>query len=136
MTVDATTLEGARAALFEALNVDAVLSVVDADDKRIVTNVVDVEPHPSQMDKQCTITIFATGVTPDWWQFAIRIYHSIKVNHASAQYNIGLVIAGIEDAFNTASGVSLGPSEWQIGWSDNIAYMVAQSDVVVGREDF
>lgn len=136
MSFDASTLEGARAALYAALNVDAVLSVTDADDRPIVTNVVDYEPHPTRMDKQCTVTIFATGVTADWWQFAIRIYHSILTSHEAGQKNIDRVVLGVKNAFDAAGIASIGPSEWQIGWSDNIAYMVAQADVVIGREDF
>jgi hypothetical protein len=130
----ATTLEEARALLFAALDVAVVNNVVGAGGQPAVTKVFDHEPHPKETAQPGWVTIFATGVTPDDWLFAIRIYQTIDVDQHEAQTNIGVVIDAIDAAL--ASATNVGPSQWTIGFTDNLDAVVAQSDVEIGREDY
>jgi hypothetical protein len=123
-----SSLAAARTLLYNALNVTGVTDVV--------TRVFDYEPAAGEMAKPASITIFASGVTPDFWQFAARIYHATDVNAEAAQKNIDIIILAVEAAMKTAGVVNIGPSQWEIGFTDGIDALVAQTDVQIGREDF
>lgn len=126
----ATTLTEARALLFAALDV-ATVNDLDA-----VKKVFDYEPNPAETSEPGIVTIFASGVTPNEWLFSIRIYQVGDYGEESAQRNIDAVIGAVETALTTTPVGNVGPSQWTIGWADNIRALVAQSDVTVGREDY
>jgi hypothetical protein len=123
-----SSLAAARTLLYNALNVTGVNGVV--------TRVFDYEPAAGEMAKPASVTIFATGVTPDFWQFAARIYHTTDTSAEAAQKNIDIIILAVEAAMHTAGIVNIGPSQWTIGFTDGIDALVAQSDITIVREDF
>lgn len=124
-----TSMALARAALYAALDVPAV-NALDG-----VAKVFDYEPAGQEMGRDVIVTIFATGVTPDEWQFSVRIYAHPDMGQEAAQRALDIVILGVEDALTTAGVGNIGPSQWTIGFTDNIGALVAQSDVIIGRED-
>lgn len=125
-----TTLAAARALLFAALNVNAVTSL-DA-----VTGVFDYEPDPAETAEPGIVTIFASGITPDFFLFSIRCYYVGDYGEEAAQRNLDAMIEAVQTALSTTGVGNIGPSQWTIGWGDNIRALVAQSDVQIGREDY
>lgn len=122
------SLAAARALLYDAL------APLDSND--LVTKVYDHEPPIGDLAKPAAVTMFATGVDPNFWLFVIHIYHGLGVSAEAAQKNVDELILAVEVAVESPGVANIGPSQWTIEYIAEIDAIVATSNVQIGREDF
>jgi hypothetical protein len=78
------------------------------------------------------LVLTTAGISPDEWQFALRIYCDIGVQPRKAQQDLDAVMLAVEDRVDS----HFGPSSWVVGpHPDNGAVLVAEWIVQCGRED-
>lgn len=95
--------------------------------------VFDHEPGAEGWLHPCSVTLSPAGMEPTDWLVAVRVYVDGKVVAATAQDLLVDVSVKVDQLLR--DGVAFGPSRWAFGWEPNLGCWVAQSDVMIGRED-
>jgi len=116
------TLAEARADLFALL--DGPMDSVDA--------VYDHEPH-RETSGPCYVTVELDSITPREQRWAVRVYSQAADSPEEAAHTLDAAVAAVDDRLVEAT---VGPSEWQIGYDDNLTSFVARVFVTVQRETF
>lgn len=91
----------------------------------------DHEPAPGDLNGNPAITVAWVGMSPEWWQYAVRLYVDPRPNAQLADTQIMTLVPLIE----AAVGAVFGPSQWTREWNPDIARWVVTWLVLAGRED-
>lgn len=96
-----------------------------------VTGVYAFEPLAGHMAKPTAVTISTAGMDPDFYQLALRAYHTAEVDAKAAQDNLDVIVLAIEARLSSGF-VS---STWSVDYDPEIDAFVATTIIPAGRED-
>lgn len=97
-----------------------------------ITKVYGFEPGADSNLDRC-ITIAATGMDADFFEFAVRIY--VRVSDASRAADVLYAAVDAVDA-RLRSTAAFGGSDWGFDYSPEMNTFVATNTIRAGREDY
>lgn len=128
-----STLANAKAELFGLVASNTTTGVPVASLSAVgVVKCYDYEPRAGDLAKPIAVTVSTAGMTPDFWQFALRLYVSADVSVKDAQTQLDSAMVAI-DGLMTAG---FGPSQWTVEYVPEFQAMVASLALEVGRQDY
>lgn len=98
----------------------------------LVTQVYDHEPQPGAAQKPVAVTLFPTGIDPEFFRVTLRIYASVDTDPRGATRNLETTIAEIDRLLPS----TVGPSSWTIVYSQDLDAIVGGIELSAGREDY
>lgn len=125
-----TTLNDRKSELDTILGLDDYTSKVDG-----VTAAFDHEPANRGGLPPVFTTCVIGGMTPDAWQFVVRLYIDVTGDVVGAQRDLGTLMVAVDDAIAASS--RFGPSNWTVEIDTvNTKAIIATNLLDAGREDF
>lgn len=89
------------------------------------------EPLSGQMAKPTAVTVSTAGMDPDFYQLAVRIYHTADVDVKVAQDTLDGLILAVEGRLTSG----FGEAAWVVDYSPDLNAFVATCVIPIGRED-
>jgi hypothetical protein len=130
--VSRTTLQNTLTEMYGLLASDANGTPVTALANAGATKVYPHEPGAAGVVKPCGVTISPSAIEPLEWGVALRVYVADLTPDKAQDLLIDVPVA--IDAL-LAAGQGYGPSNWEMGWEQDIGCWAAVSTLRVGRED-
>lgn len=93
--------------------------------------VYDHEPKPGDALRNCFVTVAPVGMTPDYWQLAVRVYSTWDDGAKQAQDRLLAAMVAADEAMTDG----FGPSDWQMAAMADLGAFVATNLLYVGRDD-
>lgn len=128
----ATSLSEARTDLFGLLVANTTTGAPHAS-LTALTKIYKYEPLPGDILKPISLTIVASGMDAEFYQFEIRIYAADGAN-TQTQANLDTAIQQVDARLRGSA--QFGPSEWSIDWIDELGCWIARSEQTCGRQDY
>lgn len=98
-----------------------------------VVRALDYEPGANGWLKPCTVTLWPSRITPEFWMVGVRVYVAPELSPRAARDLLLSATVAVDAALKAGEGY--GPSDWTLGWQDTLDCYLASSEVMVGRED-
>lgn len=97
-----------------------------------VTKVYGYEPGAETVLDRC-VTVAATGMDPDFFEFAVRVY--VRVSDTTQGQTVLYAACDAIDG-RLRSTAQFGPSDWSFDYSPEMGALVATNTIRAGREDY
>jgi hypothetical protein len=90
--------------------------------------------EPINPQKPMSVTIWATGMDPDFYTFEVRVYRSLDTDVLRAQQEFD----GVIDVIDAMLGATahFGPSAWTMGTTGEQDALLASCRLTFGRDTF
>ena len=128
MTVRATLAER-KAELDALLRNDDDTSTIDG-----VNAAYDHEPGNWTAQPPVFTTCVVAGMTPDFWQFSVRLYISVDPDPAQAQRLVETLMPALDAAVGVDS--HFGASNWVVEYDSVLKALVTTNVYSCGRQDY
>lgn len=97
-----------------------------------VDAVYDHEPH-TETSGPCYVTVELEGLTSTDQLWAVRVYSQTADSPEDAASTLDVALGSVDDRLAEST---FGPSEWQVGYEDNVSAVVAKAVLRLPRESF